>query len=187
MNDHADLVARPDEELIALARARWDAFEIPASYRATLRRETEVIEVGFQPPPILYLPHGQRYTTSIWVDLLAGNTGSDFEIHPDAPKMGPPDWARIPPYVEGPEHRAAVARFLAHCNRDRDPALPPVTRDDFLNGPSVLISDAGDHDAVLVVSTHQESSYKLDKITGAVSDAWHAHLAPMPDLDAPEP
>lgn len=47
----------------------------------------------------------------------------------------------------------------------------------------MIIRDNKGFYKITMLSTHQESNYKIDKKTGNVYDSMHVHLIPPPDFE----
>ena len=85
-----------------------------------------------------------------------------------------------------PDHgaRAAIAFVIQAVNRS--PEVGDVPEGRLSPGTSMTIRDEGDSYKVSVGDAWMDSFYRVDKQTGAISDAMHAHMAPEPGVDGEE-
>lgn len=82
----------------------------------------------------------------------------------------------IPFYKETQETKMNIQFVIEAINKNRE--VGSIDRANFED--DMIIREYENYYDISIVSEFQESSYKIEKISGKISDAEHAHLAPPP-------
>jgi hypothetical protein len=147
--------------------------------KAGMRNFTEIkvmtngkeVYVSFR-NPIKYLPIKSVFYFDVRVSLFEKITsyGPVFNGTVEYDKMN------IPFYKETKETKMNIQFVIEAINKSAEVGSIDMANFD----DNLIISEYENYYDIRVVSEFQESSYKIEKISGKISDAEHAHLVPPP-------
>jgi hypothetical protein len=121
--------------------------------------------------PIKYLPMGSVFYFDVGVNVLdktinySPTSNTQLETN-----------AKIPFYIETPESLKHIQFVIEAINKSGE--IGSVNIETFQD--NMTIREHKNYYEIIVVSETTESSYKIEKISGKVYDAIHAHLEQVP-------
>lgn len=121
--------------------------------------------------PIKYLPMKSVFYVDLSVDLLEEVT-SYSQVSNGGFKLQ----KKIPFYKETEETKMNILFIIEAINKSDE--IGSIDMANFED--DMIIREAKNHYFVNIVSEFQESSYKIEKVSGKVYDSEHTHLAPTP-------
>jgi hypothetical protein len=128
--------------------------------------------------PIKYVPHNSSYYFDVGVYLV-----EKMKFY--SPVSNPSDYHsdNVSFYRKNDEAEKNIQFVVDAINKSDE--IGPFDRDSFEDSMTVL--DNKKYYSISVVSEYTESWYKIDKSTGKIYDAGHAHLIdpPQEDIDFP--
>lgn len=138
-----------------------------------MANKTDVV-VSFR-TPIKFIPQRSIHYYDIGVTLTANQTSYNSVANPQD-FLSKEQISIFSPTEEGKKHINFVIAAINESSK-----VGSVDRENFRD--NMVIRDQNDHYDVLVISTNQESWYKIDKSKGVVFDYGHAHFAAYPFVD----
>ncbi len=152
----------------------------PAAYdQVQVRASSSQVWVSFA-TSIVLLREGQRFATSRSVELVGKVSTGGSACHPhDLAWDG-----ESPPFVPDAAAERDIAFVLAAIEKSPDVGSVPDGK--LPTGTQMIIRDTGDHFEVSVADEWMDSSYRVSKIDGTISNAMHAHSIPAPEEDGEE-
>lgn len=121
--------------------------------------------------PIKYLPMGSVFYSDVDVNILDKtinyNLTSNTQLETNS---------KIPFYTESPESQLHIQFVIDAINKSGE--IGSVDIETFED--NMTIREHENHYEILVVSESTESSYKIEKKSGRIYDAFHAHLEAVP-------
>ena len=125
--------------------------------------------------PIIYVPLNSVFCHDFGVDLITGSSWSNIVSNPEGYGTDKND---IPNYSSTSETQKNIQFVINAVNNSED--IGSVDIQDFNIDDCMIIRDNQNFYEITMLSTHQESFYKIDKVSGKVYDSRHAHLIPPP-------
>lgn len=124
--------------------------------------------------PIKYLPIKSKFYFDIGVRILASTTSINSVSNP----VNYPDKTIIPFYTQTKKMKKSIQFVIESINKSSgtDSPLDITNFED-----EMIIRENENYYDILVLSKYQESSYKIEKVSGKIYDDQHAHLEPPPD------
>ena len=164
------------DSIIKLAIKKLDKDIVASNYLIQVKANSSSVIVYFH-LAIIYVPLNTEYAYNYGIDLIEGTSWSNIVSNPHAYETG---IINTPNYKPSEETKKHIQFVLDAINKNNE--VGSIDIEHFSFDDSMIIRDNKKHYEITMLSTHQESSYKIDKETGKVFDARHAHLIPPPDF-----
>jgi hypothetical protein len=128
---------------------------------------------------IIYLPLNTVFYTDMGVSLLKNQSFYSPVANPYGYNQDP-----VPFYKHTEEENRVIQFVLEAINKSDE--IGDIDDIENIEGGMIIRENENYYD-ILAVSEDQESSYKIEKISGRIYDAGHAHLLNEPFSDENEP
>lgn len=166
-----EIIALGKDSIIQLALELMDDnVEIQNFSKIRVMTNGKTVYVSFL-NPIKYLPMNSVFYSDFGVDLIKKvvSHGSISNGNVDTVQ-------EIPLYNETKEAKKNIQFVIDAINKSEETgSIDPTTFED-----NMEIREYETYFSIQVVSEYQESSYKIEKKSGKIDDAQHAHIEPKP-------
>jgi len=147
-----------------------------SNYMIQVKANNSTVIVYFH-IPIVYLALNTEYSYNYGIDLIEGSSWSGIISNPKGYENKKLRTQIYSPTEETQKHIQFVLNAINKSNE-----VDSINIEDFSFDDTMIIRDNKKHYQITMLSTHQESNYKIDKKTGNIYDSMHAHLIPPPDF-----
>lgn len=125
--------------------------------------------------PIIYVPLNSVYCYDFGADLITESSWSNIVSNPEGFGINKIDISYYTPTSESQKN----IQFVINAINNSD-EIGSVDIQYFDIEDCMIIRDNPEFYDIKMLSTHQESFYKIDKESGKIYDSRHAHLIPPP-------
>jgi len=171
------LKKRGRDSIIKIALEKIDETICLNDYIIRVKANKTSVVVSFH-IPVVYIPMNSVYYYDFGLDLIEGSSWSGIISNP---RDYGTDQDDIPNYSSSEKTQKHIQFVLDAINQSDE--IGSINIEDFSFDDSMIIRDQIEYYEITMLSTYQESFYKIDKETGKVYDAGHAHLIPAPDFE----
>ena len=139
-----------------------------------VKKNKKTIIVNFH-NPIVFVPLNSIFSYNYGADLIVGSSWSEIVSNPEGFGKNIIDIPVYSPTEETKKHIQFVINAVNACDE-----IGLIDSECFGFDDCMIIRDNPEYYKIRMLSSHQESFYKIDKQTGNIYDSRHAHLIPPP-------